>query len=208
MHILYNLSEPNSTGSHIRGIKVISSESIEYINVIHEYNDRKILSLRIKNKSERVTGVTNPKFYDELCDDYFLTNPKFNKLYAETIDKKEYTCPYNDFVTIQCRQVKHICLAEVTKDANDRFEILKNNLHRENLSVKQIELVESILFKYNQASYIEFDPIIHTNVVQHVIKLVPNSKPVFTKQYRIPEALKQEVENRISELLSRGIIEP
>ena len=45
------------------------------------------------------------------------------------------------------------------------------------------------------------------NVGEHVIRLKPDSQPKRQKPYWIPEALKNEVDRQIEELLELGLIE-
>lgn len=61
--------------------------------------------------------------------------------------------------------------------------------------------------KYSFTFYIKGDRFKHTDVVSHFIALKPNTNPIFTRQYRIPEAQKHEIQKQIDELEEKGIIE-
>lgn len=61
--------------------------------------------------------------------------------------------------------------------------------------------------RFNEVFYLEGDPLKHTDVIQHEIELKPGTTPIFTRQYRIPESQKEEIQKQLDDLESRGIIE-
>lgn len=42
----------------------------------------------------------------------------------------------------------------------------------------------------------------------HSIPLIPSAQPVFTRSYRYPTALKDEIEGQVGDMLAQGIIQP
>lgn len=150
----------------------------------------------------------NPRFYDEMPEDFFNIKPKFDKIPIKIVERHLFCPPEENFVTLNSLRTEKKKITNTVTDGEKRSTILRNNLNTANLTNQQIKSIESILIEFNQAFYIVNDPIVHTDVVQHIIKLLPNSKPVFTKQYRIPEALKPELKRHIEDLLNRNIIEP
>lgn len=65
--------------------------------------------------------------------------------------------------------------------------------------------MDNIYAQYSIAFYIEGEG--HTDVVNHYIALKPCTNPIFTRQYRIPESQKYEIQKQIDELERKGIIE-
>lgn len=45
-------------------------------------------------------------------------------------------------------------------------------------------------------------------IYQHLIKVKPDIQPIFSKPYRLPRALKNEINNQIDLMLNENIIEP
>lgn len=53
----------------------------------------------------------------------------------------------------------------------------------------------------------EGDALTFTHAVTHSIKTIPNTNPIHVKPYRLPEALKEEVNTQVEQMLKNDIIE-
>lgn len=96
--------------------------------------------------------------------------------------------------------------AEIT-NANERAKYLMKNLDLQHCETIQREAMNKLCKKYNKAFFIEGDKFEHTDVIEHHIQLKPGTQPIFTRQYRIPESQKEEVQRQIDEMETKGIIE-
>lgn len=93
------------------------------------------------------------------------------------------------------------------QDNKERKQYLMDNLKLSNCTTEQISQIEKLCLLYSKAFYIPGDPFQHTNITEHKIKLKPGTLPIYTRQYRIPQAQLSEMEKQIQELEQKGIIE-
>lgn len=214
LHIFHYLSPPSETESindttHIQSISTTSFACDEWHQASKDFNTYRVLSIiKSPESSHPRKKINNPRFYDEMANEYLVSRPGFTNIVSHEINRSEF-CPHREnFVTLNSlRRGERIESLPVT-DKDERIEILRSKLNTDNLNDKQIKMIELIISKFNKVFYIKNDPITHTKVVEHVIKLIPNSKPVYTKQYRTPQSQVEEVKKHIADLLIRKIIEP
>lgn len=94
------------------------------------------------------------------------------------------------------------------KNTDERVEYLLHNVNigcqNESLKNDLIDLIR----EFNDIFYVEGDKVTFTNAAQHEITLKPGTKPIFIKQYRVPQSLIPEMNKQIDELLENDIIEP
>lgn len=95
---------------------------------------------------------------------------------------------------------------EIT-DSQDRRDYLMARLDLSHCTEGEKKGMANLCEKYSNAFYIEGDKFRHTNVVSHFIALKPNTNPIFTRQYRLPEMQKQEILRQIDELEKKGVVE-
>jgi hypothetical protein len=67
--------------------------------------------------------------------------------------------------------------------------------------------IVSLCKAFSDCFFIEGDTITHTNITNHSIQLKSDAKPVFIKQYRLPEAHRKEINLKIDNLEKLGIVE-
>lgn len=67
--------------------------------------------------------------------------------------------------------------------------------------------IENVCAKYADVFQLPGDTLSTTNLYEHSIKLKDNVSPVYSKPYRLPKALKGEVQKQINEMLKNDVIE-
>lgn len=82
----------------------------------------------------------------------------------------------------------------------ERLEYLKKHLPTDHLSDEFLPYIHNIMENFHDVFYIEGDNVSFTNAGEHHIPLKPDSKPVFTPQYRIPYFQRPIVDEKIEEL--------
>lgn len=84
---------------------------------------------------------------------------------------------------------------------------LCENIRCNNLNEEEKTKLLNLLCKYSDVFHIdEHVPLTATNAVKHKIRTKDNI-PVYTKSYRYPFSLKEEVQNQIDKMLNQGIIQ-
>lgn len=89
----------------------------------------------------------------------------------------------------------------------NRIKIILDSLNIDKYKETEKELVIKICNTFPFQFYLEGDTLTLTNIITHRINLIPNSKPVNVRQYRIPQSYKQILEEIITEYEKDGIIE-
>lgn len=135
-------------------------------------------------------------------------------------DKNFYENSHEEFNAFPVRSLKYIDVTTIegindtlnevlnTEDGfNQRTNTIFNTLDLSHCSAEEKEEMFKLCEKFNEAFQLEGDPLRHTDVINHEIDLKPGTTPIFTRQYRIPESQKEEIQRQLDELESRGIIE-
>lgn len=89
----------------------------------------------------------------------------------------------------------------------DRLEFLQKEINLKHCSLEEVEQMNIIFAKYSFAFNLPGDRFEHSNISAHKITLKPDTKPVFQRQFRIPEHQREELRRQLLELESNGIIE-
>ncbi|KAL4132497.1 hypothetical protein QTP88_009636 [Uroleucon formosanum] len=119
--------------------------------------------------------------------------PSLNKLSHETFE----------IVPIKFTQSK-----EVPKNANNRIQLLKENLRCDHMNNEEKESIERLCSEYSDIFFLEGDTLSCTETIQHEIKTSGTSQPVFQRPYRLPYSQKKEIDKQIEQLEQDGIISP
>lgn len=92
------------------------------------------------------------------------------------------------------------------KCEGDRLNYLEENIDLSHCtSIEKKNLYKTFL-TYSQAFQIPGDRFQHTTVSVHKIDLKPYTKPIYIRQFGIPEHHKVEMQKQLDELESKGII--
>lgn len=93
------------------------------------------------------------------------------------------------------------------KSSSKRAESLLPLLELKHLSNEEKESIKTICSKYSDVFFLPGDKLETTNICEQTITLKNNTSPIYTKQYRLPHALKTEVDKQIKKMLKDDIIE-
>lgn len=74
------------------------------------------------------------------------------------------------------------------------------------LNKDEQESITEIINEFADVFHLENESLGHTNAIMHEIKTIEGVEPIFTRPYRIPETLKNEVDTQINNLLKDNII--
>lgn len=88
-----------------------------------------------------------------------------------------------------------------------RLDKLNQTLRTDHLNKEEKESLIELCMEYNHIFHLEGDKLTATDTVMHEIPTNSN-KPINTKSYRYPEALKEEVNEQINKLIENKIIKP
>lgn len=83
----------------------------------------------------------------------------------------------------------------------------RERLRLENLNAEEKEKIINLCWKYRYIIYNEETKLTFSNAVKHKIRTT-DDEPVYTKSYRYPYALKNEIQSQIKKLLDNDIIRP
>lgn len=92
-------------------------------------------------------------------------------------------------------------------NSSDRVNFLKNEIDLSHCSQEEKNEMYKIFEEYNSQFNLPGDRFEHSRVNEHKIILKPNTKPVFQKQFRIPEHQRPELQRQLKEMEANGIIE-
>lgn len=132
-----------------------------------------------------------------------------NDIDEETV---EYMKEIGDKLLNDERMVTECYRTECETDTHDtvkselsRDEKLKNLLRLDHLEETEKNRMEKLIFEYSNVFFIEGDPLVGTDLIEHRIPLTDDI-PVVAKQYKLPYNLKTEVNRQVKQLLEKGII--
>lgn len=88
-----------------------------------------------------------------------------------------------------------------------RVERIFEKLNLEHCSEKEKKFISQICDDFPHQFYLEGDILGSTDIIKHHIKLIPNSRPVNVRQYRIPETQGRIMNEIIQDYEYQGLIE-
>ena len=90
----------------------------------------------------------------------------------------------------------------------NRMQTLRENLRTDHLNKEEETSLLELCEKYNEIFCLEGDKLGYTTMAEHSITLIPDTKPIYVKPYRLPQAHKEEVNRQVQEMVEEGIISP
>jgi hypothetical protein len=100
-----------------------------------------------------------------------------------------------------------LCTLNKTQTNVNRVKQLLPQLNLNHLNLEERKSIEIICAKFSDIFYLEGDTLTTTNIMSQSIALKPDIKPIYTKPYRLPQALKPEIDKQIKKMLREDIIE-
>uniref|UniRef100_A0A0A9X0W2 Retrovirus-related Pol polyprotein from transposon 17.6 n=1 Tax=Lygus hesperus TaxID=30085 RepID=A0A0A9X0W2_LYGHE len=91
----------------------------------------------------------------------------------------------------------------VSDHFNFQFDISK--LRLDHMNEEEKSAIINLVTRYSDIFHRENEPLSFTNQVKHVIK-TSDETPVYARNYRFPEAFKNEVDIQINEMIDQGIV--
>lgn len=191
-------------------------------------NNRKLITLKLKNKScytltprsESIVYVRCNITKDcvvcakELNEGVFIastiTKPidgKIPILILNTTNKEIKLDKIN--TTVHDLDDYNYCKFEKPNEINaDRVKTLFTQLNFNHLNTEEKKELNKICAKYADVFQLPNDKLTVTTLCKQSIQLKPNIDPVYTKNYRLPQTQKKELDKQIDKMLKDGIIEP
>lgn len=114
-----------------------------------------------------------------------------------------------DFQNVPIHDINNFEVCCLTEEQNSvsRVKTLFGLLNLSNMNQEERRSIEHICAKYADVFHLPGDKLSTTNIMTHSISLKDNVSPSYTKPYRIPHSLKQEVQKQINDMLANDIIE-
>lgn len=101
----------------------------------------------------------------------------------------------------------HIFTLVKENGETERVKYVRNRVALEHCDIEIKNTLTCLLEKYNDCFFIEGDTVNHTDITVHKIDLLPNAKPVYVKQYRIPVSQQAELQRQLETLEQQKVIE-
>lgn len=89
----------------------------------------------------------------------------------------------------------------------DRIKYLRENLPMSHCNENGRKAIDWIITNYSDVFFIEGDMATFTEASQHYIPLKPGTQPIFTPQYKIPQAHREIIDQHIDKLVEDDIVE-
>lgn len=109
--------------------------------------------------------------------------------------------------TIMRGNIMQLMKKQEKMTSRERFEYIISKLKLGHCSEGEKSTVGEICSEFPYQFYVEGDKLGSTSVIEHKIRIIPGSKVVNIRQYRIPHGHKKHLEDIITDYEEQGIIE-
>lgn len=148
----------------------------------------------------------------ELCEGVFLAGcivkPINNKIPIRILNTRDEEVNLS-FFTQHIEKLSDfnvLCFENPVVNSN-RVKNLFKELKLSYLNNEEQLEIEKICAKFSDIFHLEGDKLTTCNIYEQSIHLKPNTVPVYTKQYRLPNSQKGEIKKQIQKMLDDDIIE-
>lgn len=191
-----------------------TSKREEFISGFRRANIGKENS-QLKNADE-ITLISS----EELPDDHFFPNngKRIFKIEVNNQDIMNYARLHNFYETNEPQDIIYEYYNEgkqmntlktaTYRDEERRIDYILSNLNTGHCNDDERKLIQEACSKYHDIFHLEGDKLTYTDVLKHRIHIKPGTAPIFTRQYRLPETQRIEVNRQLKEMIESGIIEP
>lgn len=118
----------------------------------------------------------------------------------------EVVYPRDNYLLHDCSRTENILRKENVhsdEDYEKRLSILKKEIKiNPQLNEEEKISVKKIIVNYNDIFFVEVDKLSCADVIRQSINL-STDKPIFVKQYPLPQIYRQEVDKQVSKMLKR-----
>lgn len=138
-----------------------------------------------------------------------IATPRQGKIPVRIINvaNKEVCVDPKNIETKDLKDYNVIGKIELPKyDANRANQLLKE-LNLKHLTKQDQVAIQKLCLKYADVFCLKNDKLTVTNKYTSNIKIRNGTTPIFSKQYRLPQAQKKEINDQIDKMMSDGIIE-
>lgn len=170
-----------------------------YSKQYKEFSDRKAKKTKDITGNERSNRNSERNEAKKMCK--WQDKPSENEERIEHISGDQYVYMMNGF------DENKITVTKEEEGILLRAEEIYGRLDLEKCSTPEKKYVHQICVKYPFQFFMEGDILGNTTVIQHRIKLLPNTKTINIRQYRIPHFHKKILQDMINDYEEQGIIE-
>lgn len=185
-----------------------------YINEDENYSN----NLNISPRCETIHWIsTNLKddcviLAKELCEGVFMAGsiarPQNGRIPVKILNTTEDEVKITDLKPeVHDLREYEYCKFEDRSSSPHRVKTLFELLKFHDLTKEEQISIENICAKFPDVFHLPNDKLSVANLYKQNICLKKNATPVYVKPYRLPQALKHEIETQISDMLKDGIIE-
>ena len=89
-----------------------------------------------------------------------------------------------------------------------KLQFLKDNARTDDMNATQREKFLALIFKYEDVFSGENKDLGHATAIPHRIRLKEKDRPIHVKQFRVPWAHQEFIEQYVDDLLDKGCLEP
>ena len=114
----------------------------------------------------------------------------------------------NDLIFDNIKHYDIFSLKSWSSQTNDRLKILESSVSLSHLNQEERESIKHIIRQYNDVFHLEGDMLTATHGIKHSIPTKADCVPIYQKSYRLPDAIKHEINKQVDEMLEQNIIEP
>lgn len=89
---------------------------------------------------------------------------------------------------------------------SDRIKIITEQLVTDHLNKEELKALSDLCYEFSDVFFVEGDKIIGTDLVTHKIKTPIDHPPINTRQYRLAEQQKKEINRQVAILEQQQVI--
>lgn len=157
---------------------------------------------------------------EELPDDYFFPRGKKQifRIQVNNQDLFNYSRLHNLYeindpedILFEYKTKENGTPSTLSTNFNEpqqRIKYILENMDLKHCNDIEKNLAQRICTTYHENFYLDGDKLTHTEVTKHRIHIKPGTTPIYTRQYRLPETQRREVDKQLKEMEKNNIIEP
>lgn len=170
------------------------SESIHYVYLTTDVETDCFVSAREVEKDVFLAGT--------------IVRPKNKKVPIKILNTRDTEVKLDNFILdVELLNDYNIFTFSQCNSTLRRADTLLPLLELKHLNDEEKESIKKICTKYSDIFFLPGDKLQTTNICEQSITLKSNINPIYTKPYRLPQALKSEVNKQITEMVKDDIIE-